>query len=206
MEETIEYLEIVDWKTGVKTGEQILRSEAHRQGKAHNAVHIWVFSAIDDKPVLLFQQRAHNKPNFPGLLDATVGGHIRAGEGINGVLREAKEELNLDLQASELNFIERHPYTLELPNYTDHEWIDEYFIKRDQSLSTYHFPDGEVIGLAGILLEDLIKVQKSENQQIRITFFDGKELHKKMIQRSAFVPLHFESDFFARLLKQYRNT
>ncbi|MCP4296832.1 MAG: NUDIX domain-containing protein [Proteobacteria bacterium] len=200
----MEFLEIVDWDSGLKSGRYVNRTTAHQQGKPHEAVHIWVFTEIEGKPSLLFQQRAQDKPNFPGLLDATVGGHFKAGESLVDVLREAREEINLDVDIEELNFVERHQMVLETDRYKDFEWIDEYFIYRDQPLGEYRFPDGEVIGLAGIYLDDLKELQQNRVEMISVHFLGAdQKTARKQIDRSAIVPHHFKDNFISRLLDQF---
>ncbi len=71
------------------------RGLVHRDGDWHRAVHLWVAGRDDDGPFLLLQRRSAAKDTWPGALDVTVGGHLRAGETVEDALREADEEIGL---------------------------------------------------------------------------------------------------------------
>ena len=76
-------------KTGVAE-----RSKAHGDNTLlHRAAHVFVFSA-DGR--LLLQKRSQTKRIQPGKWDASVGGHLAAGEDfLTGARRELAEELGL---------------------------------------------------------------------------------------------------------------
>jgi isopentenyldiphosphate isomerase len=76
-------------KTGVAE-----RSKAHGDNTLlHRAAHVLVFSA-DGR--LLLQKRSQHKRIQPGKWDASVGGHLAAGEDfLTGARRELAEELGL---------------------------------------------------------------------------------------------------------------
>ena len=56
------------------------REVAHREGRLHGVVHCWVVSRRAEETRVWFQQRAHEKRDFPDYFDIAVGGHIDAGE------------------------------------------------------------------------------------------------------------------------------
>ena len=57
------------------------RADVHRDGDWHRSIHCWVAGQYaDGTPYVVFQRRAENKDTSPGKLDATVGGHLAAGE------------------------------------------------------------------------------------------------------------------------------
>jgi isopentenyldiphosphate isomerase len=90
-----EFFDIVDIH-GNPTGEIKRRADVHRDGEWHRAFHCWV--AVRDEngePGVLFQRRSMNKDTYPGHLDVAVGGHFRAGEGFEDVVREMEEELGI---------------------------------------------------------------------------------------------------------------
>ena len=97
--------ELIDILTsdGKATGKTALKSEAHKNGWYHPTVHVWFYT--DDGKVLL-QKRAFVKKVFPNLWDVSVAGHIGAGESIiNTAIREAKEEIGIDISESQLTKI-----------------------------------------------------------------------------------------------------
>ena len=72
------------------------REVAHREGRLHGVVHCWVVSRRAEETRVWFQQRAHEKRDFPDYFDIAVGGHIDYGESVeNALRREAREELGI---------------------------------------------------------------------------------------------------------------
>ena len=88
-----EFFQLVD-KKGNPVG-QATREECHGNPLLiHMVVHLHV---LDLSGKLLLQKRAGSKDTNPGLWDTSVGGHVRAGEGVRDALeREAREELGID--------------------------------------------------------------------------------------------------------------
>jgi isopentenyldiphosphate isomerase len=85
---------------GTATGRTKRKDEVHRDGDWHRAAHVWL--ATPDGRVLL-QRRAAVKENWPDLWDISVAGHVSAGESaIESAVREAREELGLDLSTDTL--------------------------------------------------------------------------------------------------------
>ena len=96
-----EYLDILDIngnKIGVKE-----RGQAKKDKDIIKIVYLWI---INEKNEILLQKRALNKKSNPGKWDCAVAGHILAGEtSIDAIKREAKEELNLDIDVNSLKLI-----------------------------------------------------------------------------------------------------
>ena len=130
MEEQIDVLD----STGQKTGEICPRSEVHKRGLWHRTVHIWL---IDKAGKILFQLRAHDKENNPGLYDTSCAGHISAGDSsIESAIREIREELGLEKKPEDLTFIFEavHTSVLNGGSYIDNEYFDTYkaFISEEE--------------------------------------------------------------------------
>lgn len=88
------------------------RAEVHGLGLPHRSVHVVVH---DGAGRLLLQKRAMGKDTSPGLWDISVGGHLDVGESyLQAALREAFEEIGLELVASDLEDLGRH-WFLENP-------------------------------------------------------------------------------------------
>ena len=72
------------------------RSEVHRLGLRHRAIHLLVFNARGE---LFLQKRSMKKDCFPDTSDSSVSGHVDAGEAYDDcALREPREEIGLDLK------------------------------------------------------------------------------------------------------------
>ncbi len=62
------------------------RSEVHRLGLLHRAVHVLVFNARGD---IFLQKRSLNKDRQPGVWDSSASGHLDTGESYDaGAVRE----------------------------------------------------------------------------------------------------------------------
>jgi isopentenyldiphosphate isomerase len=86
----------------VNAGDEVIgqrpRSEVHRLGLMHRAVHVLVFNA---KGQVFLQKRSMTKDRQPGLWDSSASGHVDSGEGYDAcALRELREEIGLSLPAA----------------------------------------------------------------------------------------------------------
>lgn len=98
----MELLDVLD-ENGNKTGEVEERSEVYRKGLWHRSSHIWI---INDNNELLVQRRNPYKATFPNLWAISVAGHVDSGEtSLDTAIRELKEEVNLDVDPNELEFL-----------------------------------------------------------------------------------------------------
>ncbi|MES2315351.1 MAG: NUDIX domain-containing protein [Patescibacteria group bacterium] len=76
-----------------------LRTEIHRLGLPHREIHIWMF---DESKNVFFQKRGLHSASA-GSLDATIGGHVNAGEDyLEAAVREAKEETKMKIAPGDL--------------------------------------------------------------------------------------------------------
>jgi isopentenyl-diphosphate delta-isomerase type 1 len=97
-----EFFDVLTEK-GQYTGNIETREQCHKQGLWHKAVVVFI---INSKKQVLLQRRSPNKKMWPNMWDITAGGHVLAGEfGFQAIIREAKEELGLDLYKNDITFI-----------------------------------------------------------------------------------------------------
>jgi isopentenyldiphosphate isomerase len=90
---TEEYFDVVNERNEVTGKER--RSEIHRLGLKHRAVHVLVFNS---RGHVFFQKRSMRKDSPPGLWDSSASGHLDAGEDYDQcVLRECREEIGITL-------------------------------------------------------------------------------------------------------------
>mgnify|MGYP003292884723 CR=1 FL=1 len=77
------------------TGKEHIRGEEIPDNMYHLVVHVWIKNS---KGEYLISQRSANRPTFP-LMWECVGGSVLKGESsIDGAIREAKEEVGVELQ------------------------------------------------------------------------------------------------------------
>ncbi|MCI9246880.1 MAG: NUDIX domain-containing protein [Clostridia bacterium] len=97
-----EYFEVLNEK-GEYTGEVETREKCHKEGLWHKAVVVFI---INSKNQVLLQKRSETKKLWPNMWDVTAGGHVLEGEmGFQALIREAKEELGIDLQKQNISEI-----------------------------------------------------------------------------------------------------
>src|SRR5215510_12485465 len=69
------------------------RSEVHRLGLLHRAVHVLVFNSRRE---IFLQKRSMKKDRQPGLWDSSASGHVDSGEDYDAcAVRELREEIGL---------------------------------------------------------------------------------------------------------------
>lgn len=97
-----EFFDVLD-ENGNYLGEVQDRETCHKNGLWHKAVVVFIINA---KGQVLLQKRSKNKKLWPNMWDVTAGGHVLAGEfGFQSIIREAKEELGIELNKHEMIFL-----------------------------------------------------------------------------------------------------
>ena len=137
-----EYFDLLD-ENGNKTGKIKLRDEVHRDGDWHKAVHIWIINNNGD---VLLQRRCETKDSNPNMLDISSAGHLSSGDNsIDGAIRELKEELNLDVNKEDLQFIKTIKRSVKYTEtFLNNEFDDMYVLKTDKKISDMKFQKEEI--------------------------------------------------------------
>lgn len=176
-----EYFDLLD-ENGNKTGKTKLRSEVHRDGDWHKAVHIWI---INDKGEILLQRRCATKDSYPNMLDISSAGHLSAGdESLSGAIREIKEELNLDVKVEELQFIKTlKNSTKHTATFINNEFADLYILRTNKRIEDMKFQEEEISEIFFVpykKFKEMIKNKQADllmhNEEFEILFnmFDKK--------------------------------
>jgi len=96
---TDEYIDKLN-SSGERTGEKVLKSDAHLKGYWHLAAHIWIYTPSGQ---ILLQHRTDFKDLYPNLWDLSVGGHVEFGEDVLATaVREMEEEIGLKVEQNRL--------------------------------------------------------------------------------------------------------
>lgn len=114
-------------------------------------VHCFIINSLNQ---ILLTQRSLTK-NRGGKWEETHGG-LKSGEiSILGIQRELKEEIGIDIKASELKLVK----TLKRKN----KFRDIYILKKDIPLDSIKYNDGEVMDCKYVTLEQLkIMIENNE--------------------------------------------
>lgn len=127
---------------GRPTGETVSRERAHAEGLWHGVVHVWLLNPAGS---VIVQRRARGKDLAPGLLDVSVGGHLRPGETWLHGLREAEEELGVELGVADVDHLGRFPIEHHYADgRVDREYQDELVAMVDRPLRAYALACDEV--------------------------------------------------------------
>lgn len=156
----MEYIDILNDK-GELTGEKATRSDVHKYGYCHRAIHVLL---INSKNEILLQKRAANKEKHPNLWDISCAGHLSSGDtSIAGAMREFEEELGIKANEEDMKLI----YTIRKSyspkqGFIENELQDVYLYRKDININD-------------------IKIQKEEVSEVKYVPF---ELYVKNILES----------------------
>ncbi|MDQ5943517.1 MAG: isopentenyl-diphosphate Delta-isomerase [Patescibacteria group bacterium] len=124
----MELVDVLDSK-GNKTGRKATIDEVCDHGYWHHSVH-GVIIAKDNK--IVAQKRSRKMIMNPGLIEISAGGIVNTGESPDeAIVREIKEELGIDIDSSEVIYINTKTYNKHYPelNKTAKTFLHSYVIK-----------------------------------------------------------------------------
>ena len=154
---------------GTPTGLVKPRAAIHRDGDWHRALHVWVVAVnAAGTACLLFQRRSPHKDTWPLRLDATVGGHYRAGETLTETLREIDEELGINPDGLVLRPLGVRVGANEAqPGIIDREIQDVFLLRDYRPLEAYRPNPAELAALVQFPLATLIPALAGETDALR---------------------------------------
>ena len=168
----MEYIDIFD-ENNNPIGTIKEKQQAHEDGNFHRTAHIWI---INNKNELLLQKRSATKKTHPNCWDISAAGHIKAGENvIDGAIRELKEELGVEIEEKDLQYITTIKSTKN-PKNMEFQYV--YLLKCNKNVEQYIFKDGEVSDVKYIFYKDLEKMVKEKFEGILIHEEEYKYLFK----------------------------
>lgn len=139
----MEMLEILD-QDGQKLGIVKSNKSVHTDGDWHRAVHVWL---IDPQGKLLIQRRSKMVANHPDKWDISTAGHVSQGEdSVTTALREAKEELGIELKKNQLQYLgslTKQPVQNK-GTYINNEHNDVYLVEMDLNIEELTLQKEEV--------------------------------------------------------------
>jgi len=150
---------------GLRTGEILPRSEIHRLGKPHRAIHLYLFNTRNE---LLLQRRALTVDHYPGVYSISVVGHVNAGEfSADAVRREIQEELGLDASSIKIDFLFSYFQEATLnESYIDRQFNDVYICTHDIDIQQLHPDPAEVSEVVFVPFDDFRKTVSSRSSEL----------------------------------------
>ena len=163
---------------GTPAGRVKRRADVHRDGDWHRSFHCWVLcqppGEPDAAPLLILQRRGYRKDTWPGFLDASVGGHYRAGETLADVVREVEEEIGQAVRLEDLVPLGHRVAVGELEDGTrDREIQDVYLWRTALPLDAFRPQPVEVAELAAVAVPDLLRLFAAEVPAVPATRLDS---------------------------------
>jgi isopentenyldiphosphate isomerase len=154
---------------GRVTGRVKPRAAVHRDGDWHRALHVWVIGCdAQGVQFLTFQRRSPRKDTWPNRLDATVGGHYRAGETFTESLREVEEEIGMTPDAQALLPLGVRVCANEgEAGIIDRELQDVYLLRDDRPLAAFQPNPAELAALVCFPLDSLIPFLAGDCADVR---------------------------------------
>ncbi|WP_414049428.1 NUDIX hydrolase [Macrococcus animalis] len=139
---------------------KLSRSEVHYKEEWHETFQC-IFTCGDK---VILQKRSKYVSDYKGLLDVTIGGHIKSDETMAAGVREIKEELGIDILFDDLKLVCVIPEILDIRGKMDKEFINVFIYEvSEEELKQITFNDNEV--------EHLIEVPLKE---LKLLFFNSK--------------------------------
>ena len=174
----MEYIDIFD-ENNNPIGEKKEKQQAHEDGNFHRTVHVWI---INDKNELLLQKRSATKKTHPNCWDISGAGHIKVGETIiDGAIRELKEELGVEIEEKNLQYITTIKSTKN-PKNMEFQYV--YLLRCNKKIEEYIFEDGEVSDVKYIFYKDLEKMVEEKVEGLLIHVEEYKSLFKYITNKN----------------------
>lgn len=143
--------------TGLRTGEILSRSEVHRLGKYHRAIHLYLFNSRNE---ILIQKRALTVDSAPGVYTISVLGHVNAGEtSTTTVKREVEEELGIDASSFKFDFLFSFLQEADVSEtHIERQFSDVYLTRTDLDLSQIKIDPAEVAEVKFVPFETFLEM------------------------------------------------
>ena len=158
MEELIDCLD----EFGNKTGKIKTKSEIKRDGDYHKVIAVLIVN--DDN--ILIHQRSKNKKVYPNLWSLFVRGHVQAGEdSLDAALREIKEEIGIDVDKSELEFLYTLKEEAKKKDYIENMFYDTFLLRKKIDLKDITIQKEEVDDIKYINIDEVYNLIKNGSKE-----------------------------------------
>ena len=150
MEELIDCLD----EFGNKTGVVKKKSDIKKDGDYHRVIAVLVINGDN----ILIHQRSNNKKVYPNLWSLFVRGHVQAGESsLDACKREIKEEIGIDINEDELEFIYTLKEEAKSKDYIENMFYDTYILRKDIDIKDITIQKEELNDIKFIKIDEVQK-------------------------------------------------
>lgn len=149
---------------GGYTGKVETREKCHKEGLWHKAVVLFIVNSNDE---VLLQKRSANKKLWPNMWDVTSGGHVSCGEfGFEAAIREAKEEIGIDVEYKDMIFIGGTRSTNIKGDIINNHFNEYYVAIKDVDIKDFVLQPQEVSEVKWVSKEDIVEKIKNNKEGI----------------------------------------
>lgn len=171
MEELIDCLD----EFGNKTGVVKKKSDVKKDGDYHRVIAVLVINGDN----LLIHQRSNNKKVYPNLWSLFVRGHIQAGESsLDACKREIKEEIGIDINEDELEFIYTLKEEAKSKDYIENMFYDTYILRKNIDIKDITIQKEELNDIKFINIDEVQKQIENGNNN----YVPNEEDYKRIFE------------------------
>lgn len=173
----MEYLDILD-ENGNKTGEKDTRENIHKLGLLHSEVAAFIYT---DTGKVILQKRKSNKATYAGVWSVT-GGHVLAGENNEeAIIREIKEELNLNIEKEKVIFVITYKSKKVKDDVINNKFFSIYNVEiSENQFETIEIQKEELEDIKLFSIEEIESIMNSGDKQYK--FPQNSEVAIKLIK------------------------
>ncbi|MFP3906535.1 MAG: NUDIX hydrolase [Acidimicrobiales bacterium] len=165
------------------------RPTAHAEGWWHRVFHLLLVARRPEGPAVILQRRAHDKVTFPGLLDLSATGHLEAGESPVDGLRELREELGVEIDASALVSLGVRRIVDHTPEGLNRELCHVHLAIDDRPVTEYAPDPAEVASVAELRIADGVELFAGRRATVELMESSGGDrLVRTTVSVDSFVP------------------
>ena len=178
---------------------RIEKEKAHELGLWHDVVGALIINPDTNEVFFQLKNHKHNNVNDKDLLEITIGGHLQAGEKVDGIVRETKEETGLSISFNDMIqcgdrkcYIDNNMIIREFQHY--------FLLPMNIDLDNLNPQDDEVIGFVKLDIDGAINVLNN-NANVTGYIKTKHEVRKCRISKENFDSAFINNGVFISLLQ-----
>ena len=174
----MEYLDILD-ENGNRTGKRDARENIHKLGLLHAEVAAFIYTETGK---ILLQKRKSNKATYAGVWSVT-GGHVLAGENNeDAIIREIKEELNLNIEKEKVIFVTTYKSKKVKDDVINNKFFSIYNVEiSEEQFYKIKIQKEELEDVKLFSIEEIENIINSDDRQYK--FPQNSEMAIKLIKK-----------------------